>query len=188
MKSGYPKVLILMSVCYNLMISSQLQKLLNSDSSWVSSQSNGFSPHPSWLQLYLYACKLLDMAIALPAESLPQFQMYRWAFVGDSSDEDEFYSSLLTPDQPHPPRPATVTSLIVDEIKTKGGNRSPSPTPTRNSSGLKSAVSSPIPPAPFEPHVIRIEKIMRSKVCLISNCFLSCLQLLLSDDRIRRHK
>jgi hypothetical protein len=26
-------------------------------------------------------CKLLDQAAALPADLLPQFQMYRWAFV-----------------------------------------------------------------------------------------------------------
>ena len=26
-------------------------------------------------------CKLLDLALALPAQALPQFQMYRWAFV-----------------------------------------------------------------------------------------------------------
>lgn len=57
------------------------------DSSWVTSQSNGLAAHnnPSWMQLYLEACKLLDLAIALPADSLPQFQMYRWAFVGGDS-------------------------------------------------------------------------------------------------------
>lgn len=34
------------------------------------------------MQLFLGACKLLDLAIAMPADSLPQFQMYRWSFVG----------------------------------------------------------------------------------------------------------
>ncbi|XP_054164258.1 protein dopey-1-like isoform X2 [Oppia nitens] len=60
-----------------------IQRLSNLDSSWVTSQSNGLAAHnnPQWLQLYLAACKLLDIAIALPADSLPQFQMYRWAFV-----------------------------------------------------------------------------------------------------------
>lgn len=33
-------------------------------------------------QLFLYTCKLLDMVLALPADSLPQFQMYRWSFIG----------------------------------------------------------------------------------------------------------
>ena len=36
---------------------------------------------PAWLSLYLSVCKLLDLALALPAQALPQFQMYRWAFV-----------------------------------------------------------------------------------------------------------
>ena len=33
-----------------------------------------------WLGLYLSVCKLLDMALCLPPEQSPQFQMYRWAF------------------------------------------------------------------------------------------------------------
>ncbi|XP_018014100.1 protein dopey-1 isoform X2 [Hyalella azteca] len=39
---------------------------------------------PAWLSLYLAACKLLDLLLALPVSLLPQFQMYRWAFVGTS--------------------------------------------------------------------------------------------------------
>lgn len=38
-----------------------------------------------WLGLYLSVCKLLDMALCLPQEQLPQFQMYRWAFEGAGS-------------------------------------------------------------------------------------------------------
>ena len=33
-----------------------------------------------WLGLYLSVCKLLDMALCMPSELSPQFQMYRWAF------------------------------------------------------------------------------------------------------------
>lgn len=39
---------------------------------------NGFSTSYNsqrWLNLYLSACKFLDLALALPSESLPQFQM-----------------------------------------------------------------------------------------------------------------
>lgn len=36
----------------------------------------------SWLQLQLAAANLLFLAVQLPADRLPQFQMYRWAFVG----------------------------------------------------------------------------------------------------------
>ncbi|KAJ8411492.1 hypothetical protein AAFF_G00163000 [Aldrovandia affinis] len=42
------------------------------------SGGNGFSTSYNsqrWLNLYLSACKLLDLALALPSESLPQFQM-----------------------------------------------------------------------------------------------------------------
>ncbi len=58
------------------------------DSSWVvSAGSNGLVAHnsPPWMALYLAVCKLLDLALALPAPALPQFQMYRWAFVSESS-------------------------------------------------------------------------------------------------------
>lgn len=54
------------------------------------SGGNGFSTSYNsqrWLNLYLSACKLLDLALALPSESLPQFQMYRWAFVPEASDD-----------------------------------------------------------------------------------------------------
>lgn len=66
--------------------SSHLRRLSTFDSTWVVTNSNGLNAHnhPAWLQLYLSACKLLDMAVALPSDMLPQFQMYRWAFVGDS--------------------------------------------------------------------------------------------------------
>ncbi|XP_048456543.1 protein dopey-1 isoform X8 [Rhincodon typus] len=40
-----------------------------------------------WLGLYLSACKFLDLALNLPSENLPQFQMYRWAFIPEISDD-----------------------------------------------------------------------------------------------------
>merc|ERR1712223_1300588 len=66
--------------------STHLKRLSTLDSSWVVSAGlNGLAAHnsPSWLSLYLSVCKLLDLALALPAQQLPQFQMYRWAFVGE---------------------------------------------------------------------------------------------------------
>lgn len=168
---------------------SQLQKLMNSDASW-SSQSNGGLSAPSardsaWLQLYLYACKLLDLAIALPADELPQFQMYRWAFVGDPSDDSASAprpNPVITPDilsrgsQPPSATPSDRLSIQSLNNNNMSENRqstkspSPSPTPSRTSFGAKSQVSiSPVLPAPsgpFEPHVVRIEKTMRFKVRL----------------------
>lgn len=62
-----------------------LRRLQGLDSSWAVSNGLNAHNHPAWLQLYLSACKLLDLAIALPANMLPQFQMYRWAFIGDNA-------------------------------------------------------------------------------------------------------
>merc|ERR1719342_1149987 len=65
-----------------------LKKMSTLDSSWVvSAGANGLAAHnsPAWLSLYLSVCKLLDLALALPAQALPQFQMYRWAFVREGA-------------------------------------------------------------------------------------------------------
>ncbi|XP_058800674.1 protein dopey-1 isoform X2 [Phymastichus coffea] len=67
--------------------SSHIKLLSALDSSWAVNASNGLQAHghPHWLQLQLAAAKLLDLALLLPAHRLPQFQMYRWAFVGDAA-------------------------------------------------------------------------------------------------------
>merc|ERR1711860_270517 len=72
--------------------SSHLKRLSTLDSSWVvSAGSNGLAAHnsPAWLNLYLSVCKLLDLALALPAQALPQFQMYRWAFVREGPNNEQ---------------------------------------------------------------------------------------------------
>ncbi|XP_065193461.1 protein dopey-1 homolog isoform X2 [Sycon ciliatum] len=55
----------------------QLEQDLVVDATKMISQSND-----PWLGLYMSACKLLDLVLALPSSALPQFQMYQWAFVG----------------------------------------------------------------------------------------------------------
>ena len=68
-----------------------MKRLSTLDSSWVVSAGlNGLAAHnsPSWLSLYLSVCKLLDLALALPAQQLPQFQMYQWAFVSEASENN----------------------------------------------------------------------------------------------------
>ncbi|GIY77558.1 protein dopey-1 [Caerostris extrusa] len=74
--------------------SSHLRRISTLDSSWVMNSGNGLNAHnhPAWLHLYLSVCKLLDMTVALPANVLPQFQMYRWAFIGDSPPLSSEYS------------------------------------------------------------------------------------------------
>ncbi|KAH9425389.1 Protein dopey-1 [Dermatophagoides pteronyssinus] len=37
------------------------------------------------LQLFLNACKLLDLALLLPSDILPQFQLHKWAFINTDS-------------------------------------------------------------------------------------------------------
>ncbi|XP_033095946.1 protein dopey-1-like isoform X2 [Anneissia japonica] len=47
--------------------------------------SNGNGPvriTREWLGCYLAACKFLDLALSLPTDLLPQFQVYKWAFIG----------------------------------------------------------------------------------------------------------
>merc|ERR1719483_384533 len=68
--------------------SAHVARLSQLDSSWVSAAAAGpglglqnTANSPAWLGVYLGVCKLLDQAAALPADLLPQFQMYRWAFV-----------------------------------------------------------------------------------------------------------
>lgn len=39
----------------------------------------------SQLQLFLNACKLLDLALLLPSDILPQFQLHKWAFINTDS-------------------------------------------------------------------------------------------------------
>jgi hypothetical protein len=124
----------------------------------------------------------LDLAIALPADELPQFQMYRWAFVGDPFDDTASTPSpaASTPDIGNRnsliPSAVNADRLSIHSLNNNNlsDNRqsmkspSPSPTPSRTSFGVKSQVSlSPVlpPPAgPFEPHVVRIEKTMKQKV------------------------
>lgn len=36
-----------------------------------------------WLEMYISACKMLDLALCLPIHYVPMFQLYRWSFVGE---------------------------------------------------------------------------------------------------------
>ncbi|XP_071819814.1 protein DOP1A-like isoform X3 [Apostichopus japonicus] len=78
---------------------SALRRVATADiASFFTSSSSGpnggdLLRHKSWLGLYLSACKLLDLALCLPSEDLPQFQVYKWAFVGEnpqSASETQF--------------------------------------------------------------------------------------------------
>lgn len=112
---------------------------MSSADSWTQSNgglsvsSGGSTKDGAWLQLYLFACKLLDLAIALPSDELPQFQMYRWAFVGDPHEET------------NAPRPPSSLPLSDDRSLPVSASTSAASTPIsekRNSHALGSSMSS----------------------------------------------
>ena len=87
-------------ICLNY--SSHLKRLSTLDTSWVvSAGSNGLAAHnsPAWLSLYLSVCKLLDLSLALPAQKLPQFQMYRWAFVSEGIETEASEAEVGKPER-----------------------------------------------------------------------------------------
>ncbi|XP_071529639.1 protein DOP1A isoform X2 [Panulirus ornatus] len=106
--------------------SSHLKRLSTLDSSWVFSSQNGLNAHnhPAWLTLYLAACKLLDLMLALPAQHLPQFQMYRWAFVGpipttNTEEKSEGAGNILLKSCDFVPHIARIAKLMVDKPGSK---------------------------------------------------------------------
>lgn len=137
-------------------------------STWsLPNQANGVAGTNSVLQLYLYACKLLDLAMALPAENLPQFQMYKWAFIGGPVSHSPDNESRITSfsDRLSVPSPSARLSHSEDNLH-RGGSRTPSPSPSKISVLTRTSTL-------FEPHIVRIEKIFRKKVCLLSNIILN---------------
>ncbi|XP_015109292.1 protein dopey-1 [Diachasma alloeum] len=97
--------------------SSHIKLLSALDSSWAVNANNGLQAHghPHWLQLQLAAAKLLDLALLLPAHKLPQFQMYRWAFVGDAAVGRLENNNLSSDFVPHITRIAKLMDLKFNE-------------------------------------------------------------------------
>jgi len=123
--------------------SSHLKRLSTLDSSWVAAATTagvglGLSAHnsPAWQNVYLGVCKLLDQAAALPATLLPQFQMYRWAFVREGTSCNNNNSSKTSS--------ATTTDTTPP---TNSGPSGPS-----------------LQQHDFVPHIPRIAKLLESKV------------------------
>ena len=71
-----------------------------------------------WLGLYLAGCKLLDLAMSLPSEVLPQFQVYRWAFVDSPGVE---YDLQLAREEHEVSN--SITNKIRSEKNTKEGEQ-----------------------------------------------------------------
>lgn len=108
----------------------------NDENSSISKGPTFGSSSSNNLHLHLQACKLLDLALTLPTDHLPQFQMYRWAFVSNNlMDNDLSQSSRAN-------RTKDANFGSIEELSY----------PSRTSPPL------------FEPFVVRIERIMRLKV------------------------
>ncbi|GJQ78977.1 hypothetical protein Trydic_g139 [Trypoxylus dichotomus] len=94
--------------------SSHIKLLSALDASWATNSNNGLNAfgHPHWLQLQLATAKLLDLALLLPTTLLPQFQMYRWAFVKDTMSQNSHDSSPKPNFIPHVNR---ISNLMDDK-------------------------------------------------------------------------
>lgn len=103
--------------------SSHIKLLSALDSSWAVNASNGLQAHghPHWLQLQLAAAKLLDLALLLPAHRLPQFQMYKWAFVGDAAAIGTENNNLSSDFVPHITR---IAKLMDNKFQEKNSQSS----------------------------------------------------------------
>ena len=139
------------------------------DSSWVvSSGANGLAAHnsPAWLELYLSVCKLLDLALALPAHKLPQFQMYRWAFVSEGIENNNV-DNLIGTQSGGPYKPVSLTNGVETGIFTEHRSSSRTSITTSHQKQLYQQ--------DFVPYVVRVARLLLLKVMSISikSCFLS---------------
>ncbi|XP_017772866.1 PREDICTED: protein dopey-1 homolog isoform X2 [Nicrophorus vespilloides] len=101
--------------------SSHIRLMVALDASWTLNSNNGLHAlgHPHWRSLQLATAKLLDLALLLPATSLPQFQMYRWAFVGDDLPHAQSSYNMLemTSFTPHVCRIASLMDQRYSETQ-----------------------------------------------------------------------
>jgi len=137
--------------------STHLKRMSTLDSSWVvSAGANGLAAHnsPSWLGLYLSVCKLLDLSLALPAHKLPQFQMYRWAFVSEGMENNNVdgleANQLQNTKTPH--------SLM------NGDKSETIPNADKNSSSTSTNCQKQLYQQDFVPYVVRVARLLLQKV------------------------
>ena len=126
-----------------LQIENELQRTNPANESFFLA-NNGSTNNPGYLQMYLQACKFLDLAISLPADSLPQFQLgkfrtSRCSRSKVSSTRFPFKAAANAP-LPSPDRWSFISS--VNSEHHLGDEQS----------------------SQFEPQILRIEKLMRRTV------------------------
>ena len=117
------------------------------DSAWVMTAGyDGLAAHnsPAWMSLYLAVCKLLDLALVLPAHMLPQFQMYRWAFVSEGGGSET--------------AAATVAAAAASAPAVHNGDLSDGGIAQQEGQHLH------LPQQDFVPYVVRVAKLLLHKV------------------------
>jgi hypothetical protein len=138
------------------------------DSSWVMSAGcNSLEAHnsPSWLGLYLAVCKLLDLALALPAQRLPQFQMYKWAFVSEGNGE---VVSEVVGDGDDPPHiyvndNSDTRDVAPEIVKSSTVSGSP-PSSSAAAAAHSLAAAGRKKQQDFVPYVVRVARLLLQKV------------------------
>ena len=116
-----------------------------------------------WLGLYLSVCKLLDMALCMPCEQSPQFQMYRWAFEGAGETErkpgtSEAENSLGSSKGPTAKEAKKDVGTSEDAKTQKSKKTAKGP----NKSGKKRTAEGSLD-AIFRPYVSRITKLLAKR-------------------------
>ena len=145
--------------------SSHLKRMSTLDSSWVvSSGANGLAAHnsPAWLSLYLSVCKLLDLSLALPAHKLPQFQMYRWAFVSEGTENNNVDGLIET----QPDGTSRPNRLVNGDDSANISDRDISGTPSQTQ--ITANCQKQLYQQDFVPYVVRVARLLIQKVMLKS--------------------
>jgi hypothetical protein len=72
------------------------------------------------LALFLQACKVLDLCLAMPENRLPQFQMYSWGFVREGYihlDDNGDNSQASLPEEDFVPHVVRVSNLLLKRVR-----------------------------------------------------------------------
>ena len=146
--------------------SSHLKRMSTLDSSWVvSAGANGLAAHnsPAWLGLYLSVCKLLDLALALPAHKLPQFQMYRWAFVSEGMENNNVDGMI----REHSQESKAKNQLVNGNESSINSDSDPG----KSSPVIASNCQKHLYHQDFVPYVVRVARLLLQKVGTIKLFF-----------------
>lgn len=67
--------------------------------------------------MYLQACKFLDLAVSLPADSLPQFQLDRWSFISSVTNIEDNLDNQSEDDNHFEPQVSRIEKLMRKRVR-----------------------------------------------------------------------